>query len=218
MKSMSEETREEKRREEESYIYNIYNSTNQQDDIKILRSIYVSKLVWDSAKSFAHFLEDSLSVTVEKALMEYMKEHASDLPVTASFNLVPVLKQKDAMFEIEANMMTETLKRSYLPLKTNITNQSENRIKFYHTNLRKELPRAVKVARRSKNEELANLILEIHEFLKPKTEGCLLCSVCKIPGSQFDKEHLRTHLLTLYEEQQLPDACPYKRIEVKEGW
>lgn len=84
-----------KKGENDNLLYNIYNIAGKKEkeevkDRKILGSTYVSGLLWDSAKRFAHFMEISRSVLVEKALAEYMVKHASELPVAATFNLVPI--------------------------------------------------------------------------------------------------------------------------------
>lgn len=88
-----EPTKEENREEEKkNSIYNIYNicKEKKEEDVKVLRSLTVSLLLWVSAKKFAFHSECSLSSLVEKSLMEYMKNHAAELPVNVSFNLVAV--------------------------------------------------------------------------------------------------------------------------------
>jgi hypothetical protein len=86
---------EDKRREEEkkNSLYNIYNidkEKKEEEDVKILRSLYVSRLLWNSIRKFAYHSECSASGFIEKACMEYMKAHASELPLNVSFNLVAV--------------------------------------------------------------------------------------------------------------------------------
>lgn len=96
-------TKETIEEEKKNSIYNIYNIYKEEEkrrrersveDHKVLRSLTVSKILWDSAKKFAFHSECSTSCLVEKALMEYIKKHAAELPVNVSFNLVAAVEPK----------------------------------------------------------------------------------------------------------------------------
>lgn len=81
-------------------IYNIIGKKKKEEDRKITRSLCISGSVWYSAMKYAHFMECSTSILVEKAVMEYMVNHASELPVTASFTLAPIPeKPKECEFK-----------------------------------------------------------------------------------------------------------------------
>lgn len=62
---------------------------------KIVRTINVPSAVWDSTKTFAYFSQQSISRLAEKALMEYMVNHASELPIKANFNLVNIPEKNE---------------------------------------------------------------------------------------------------------------------------
>lgn len=120
--------------EKASYIYNIYSkvvssssSSSRTKKPKVLRSILIPLDVWESAKKFASFLgiaRASVSVLVEKALLDYMINHANELPINATFQIIlPKPEKKLAICGFSQCKLEAVGLATYMP-----NSKQENRI------------------------------------------------------------------------------------------
>jgi hypothetical protein len=73
-----------------NYLNSLAGSSSSSSDVRVLKTVSTSKVLWDSARRFAFLSEMSMSALVERALCEYMMKHSVELPVSATFQLMPI--------------------------------------------------------------------------------------------------------------------------------
>jgi hypothetical protein len=165
----------EKRREEEekNSLYNIYNikKEKKEEDVKVLRSVYVSLLLWLSAKKFASHSECSLSHLVEKSVQEYIENHAAELPLNVQLNIVHQVQAKpdSVMLDLEVDLAREELLsvvNRVKKLRPTAEWNDPTKKRYLLDRLRKLLPKVIQLAKRSENEEFQNLVVEARELLR----------------------------------------------------
>lgn len=65
------------------------NNNNKQSSDKILRTYSISRVLARTFKLYCTFLNVNMSESVEIAIMDFMKKHIDQIPVDATFTLVP---------------------------------------------------------------------------------------------------------------------------------
>jgi len=152
-------------------LYDTYNTYNTRESSKIQRSIIIDKGVWESAKNFARFIRviGSASRLVQFALVEYMKSHASELPVKASFTLALPQPKEKASFGMECELFKGDLQSLMDQLETIQRNDQGYQESYvneltapWRKKIRKKILSGAKLARKTSDKEFHRFLVTCH--------------------------------------------------------
>jgi len=160
-----------------TYICTLLNKTNKQqtklyrEHSKIHITLSVDQSVHEAAKFLAPFFNTTVSDLYVEGLLKHLESSVDKLPSNIQLNIVRQLEAKPAsdMLDLELEWFTERMLTHILKLrKLKPTPEWKDTSKktWRLQELQKLLPKAIRLAQRSGNEEFKSLVFEAREFLR----------------------------------------------------
>jgi len=160
-----------------TYICTLLNKTNKQqtklyrEHPKIHVTLSVDQSVHEAAKLMAPFFNTTVSDLYVEGLLKHLESLVDKLPSNIQLNIVRQIEAKpnSDMLDLELEWFTERMLTHILKLrKLKPTPEWKDTSKktWRLQELQKLLPKAIRLAQRSGNEEFKSLVFEAREFLR----------------------------------------------------
>jgi hypothetical protein len=160
-----------------TYICTLLNKTNKQqtrlyrENPKIHVTLSVDQSVHEAAKFLAPFFNTTVSDLYVEGLLKHLETLADKLPSNIQLNIIRQIKAKPEsdVLDLEVDWFTESILthvQMLRKLKPTPEWKDTSKKRWRLEELRKLLPKAIRLAERSGNEKFTNLVFEAREFLR----------------------------------------------------
>jgi len=160
-----------------TYICTLLNKTNKQqtklyrEHPKIHVTLSVDQSVHEAAKFLAPFFNTTVSDLYVEGLLKHLESLVGKLPSNIQLNIVRQIEAKpdSDMLDLEVDWFRErilTHVQSLRKLKPTPEWNDTSKKRWRLEELQKLLPKAIRLAQRSGNEEFKSLVFEAREFLR----------------------------------------------------
>jgi hypothetical protein len=164
-----------------TYICTLLNKTNKQqtkfyrEHPKIHVTLSVDQSVHEAAKFLAPFLDTTVSDLYVEGLLKHLESLVDKLPSNIQLNIVRQIEAKpdSAMLDLELDWFTERILahvQRLRKLKPTPEWKDTSKKRWRLEELQKLLPKAIRLAQRSGNEEFRSLVFEAREFLRGESQ------------------------------------------------
>jgi len=164
-----------------TYICTLLNKTNKQqtklyrEHPKIHVTLSVDQSVHEAAKFLAPFFNTTVSDLYVEGLLKHLETLTDKLPSNIQLNIVRQVeaKLKSDTLDLEVDWYTESILthvQMLRKLKPTPEWKDTNRKRWRLGELRKLLPKAIRLAERSGNETFKRLVFEAREFLRGEAQ------------------------------------------------
>jgi hypothetical protein len=170
-KTFAEQRREEKREENDIYLY-IRSLQDKQTTIpKTGVFLRINPGLHEASKLLAPLFHTTVSNLYAEALVKHLERLAASLPSTVQLNIIHRIQTKpdSSMLDLEVDLVREELLsviERIRKLKPTAAWKDSSQKRFLLERLRKQLSRSIRLAQRSGNEAFQNLVLEARELLR----------------------------------------------------